>query len=213
MERAAAVLNDPDVSRRAHTVGIGLLVAGMLVLFGWPWVYGQFFDRSPQAREMKRLRAELAADPESLQTRLRLAELYRDAGGHRSARRLLESTVRLFPGEATVWYLLGMVYLDLGNTKRAEGALKEAARLNPDSSATYVGLGIAYRRSNRYEDAVQVLQEASRLNPDSAVIQDWLAESLEKTGLTEDAARARKEAARLRAEAEDKRMADKKAKE
>ena len=93
------------------------------------------------------------------------AEYYLSKGDPRSARSILEQSLRSDPRSSRTHYLLGRAYLELGDPENADGEIREALRLHPRFwDARSASAEISVKR-NRPEQAVAILEELLRENP------------------------------------------------
>lgn len=73
--------------------------------------------------------------------------------------------VRVNPGDAGSWALLGSAYARLNRYTEAVQAFQESARLDPDLDAAWFGLGVTYYELGRYANSAQAMERVVRMNP------------------------------------------------
>ncbi|PJJ60505.1 tetratricopeptide repeat protein [Hymenobacter chitinivorans] len=107
-------------------------------------------------------------DPQRLGARtyyVRLADLQEKLGDRAGVLDSYQEIIKLDPGNATAYRVLGTTYAAMQDSARARQHLRKALSLNPADSATYFGLGqLAYARQD-YARAVATYSQALRLNP------------------------------------------------
>ncbi|UOQ51779.1 tetratricopeptide repeat protein [Hymenobacter cellulosivorans] len=107
-------------------------------------------------------------DPQSRGARtyyVRLADLQEKLGDHAGVLASYREVLKLDPGNAMAYRVLGTTYAALQDSARARQHLQKALSLNPTDSVTYLGLGqLAYGRQD-YARAVGAYSQALRLNP------------------------------------------------
>jgi tetratricopeptide (TPR) repeat protein len=114
--------------------------------------------------------------PQDALVRVKLGELYRDAGRTADAIRLLREAVSLDPSIASYWNSLGMILGGSGDLAAAEQAFRDAiARDKTNAQYTY-NLGLALVRQNKRSDAAAEFQRTLTLDPKFAAARQRLAE-------------------------------------
>lgn len=123
----------------------------------------QQFDRAAE-----RLRAALAADPESGPAYYGLAfclwqtEKYREADG------AADEALRLQPDSANSYYIKGCVQASLEKYVEARRYLQRAVELDPEDSATYLALGHVLLELKLYPHARAAAVKALEYDPQTA---------------------------------------------
>jgi TolB-like protein/DNA-binding SARP family transcriptional activator len=81
------------------------------------------------------------------------------------ARELLQTAMRLDPGDATCRMAMGRWYVVTGEPEIGAEYCREAVTLNPNSVLAHFELGIALNAADRYEEALVRYDTARRLSP------------------------------------------------
>jgi adenylate cyclase len=81
------------------------------------------------------------------------------------ARELLQTAMRLDPGDATCRMAMGRWYVIAGEPEIGAEYCREAVTLNPNSVLAHFELGIALNAADRYEEALVHFDTARRLSP------------------------------------------------
>ena len=115
--------------------------------------------------------------PNDALVRVRLGELYRDAGDPGRAIALLQEAVRLDPETASYWNSLGMVLGGNNDLQDAEGAFREAVARNADNAQYAYNLGLVLERRGAKADANVWYRKALALNPRFTAPRDRLADT------------------------------------
>jgi tetratricopeptide (TPR) repeat protein len=128
-------------------------------------------------RRRNDLEAALARSPDLFWAAYDLAELYASRGEWSRAARKAERAVRIRPGEAAAWNVLGHLRIEasrfLGDAidrkalaERAREALVKAIKLDPALAEARYNLGLVARALGDSESAKASWREAVRLRPD-----------------------------------------------
>jgi adenylate cyclase len=83
----------------------------------------------------------------------------------KEARELLQTAMRLDPGDATCRMAMGRWYVIAGEPEIGAEYCREAVTLNPNSVLAHFELGIALNAADRYEEALIHYDTARRLSP------------------------------------------------
>jgi tetratricopeptide (TPR) repeat protein len=78
---------------------------------------------------------------------------------------LLESSVRIDPGEAYGYNALGIAYLEQADFAKAIPAFRDAAKRAPNWSYPLHNLALAYLEAGQAEDAIRSYQQAMKVTP------------------------------------------------
>jgi tetratricopeptide (TPR) repeat protein len=108
--------------------------------------------------------AELANDPNHVQSLMYLGDTYIQLNKPEQARPLLEKTLQLDPLQALAHLDLGIILSDAGENEKALKELEAAAKLKPDDVNVHWRLGRLYRSMGRKEEAKAEFDKASTLN-------------------------------------------------
>ncbi len=76
--------------------------------------------------------------------------------------------VKIQPGSAIAWSVLGVAYRDLEQYDQAIPAFQEALRIEPEDAGTWSALGTCYSSLNQYDQAIPAFREALRIDPEFA---------------------------------------------
>ncbi len=82
--------------------------------------------------------------------------------------------VKIQPGSAIAWSVLGVAYRDLEQYDQAIPAFREALRIDPEFAEAWSILGFVYGALNQYDQAIHALREALRIEPESVAVWDHL---------------------------------------
>jgi tetratricopeptide (TPR) repeat protein len=112
----------------------------------------------------KEFQAELANDPNHVQSMLYLADSHIQMNQPESALPLLEKVVKLDPSVSLAHLDLGIIYSDSGKNEDAMRELTLAAKLKPDEVNVHWRLGRLYRTLGKKDQAKAEFDKASSLN-------------------------------------------------
>ena len=118
--------------------------------------------RYPEAAS--EFKAELANDPDHIQSMLYLADTDMQLNQMEDARPLLEKVVRLAPSYALAHLDLGILYAEDGRKDDALRELTAAEKLNPSDVSVHWRLGRLYRAMGKKDEAKAEFDKASTLN-------------------------------------------------
>jgi tetratricopeptide (TPR) repeat protein len=102
---------------------------------------------------MKRLLALEQADPQLADTHTTLGEGYALQKDYAHAIPQLLTSIKLKPGDAAPYFILGSIELERGEVHQAIHSLELATKLNPDAKESHGLLASAYRKGRREPDA------------------------------------------------------------
>jgi len=105
----------------------------------------------------KALRSTIQLHPESLQARLRFAELLVDQKRHNEAETHIGKAIAIKKDDADAHYLLGLNLSRQGKSKDAAPAYREATRLKADFAEAHCNLGLALRDQGEFAEALKSL--------------------------------------------------------
>jgi protein O-GlcNAc transferase len=88
------------------------------------------------------------------------------AGHLPEAEQAYRRTLRIDPGQAQVWYLLGVACHGQGKVEEAVAGVREAARLRPDHAETHNHLGVLLAQLGKIDEAAECFHRALELRPD-----------------------------------------------
>jgi len=99
-------------------------------------------------------------NPELATPHVFLSRLSREEGDLGTARRELETAIRLEPGNAIALREMGLILFSAGNYELARRFFVRALNANPEDRASMGYLGCALARLNRVEEAQRFLSRA-----------------------------------------------------
>lgn len=115
---------------------------------------GQLFRFQGKATEAEReYRAELAIDPENLQSLIGMAGVDLEKGDSAEAAEFARRAIAGDAGSAEAHHLLGRVYLAEGDLHRSATELEIAKKLAPESAAVRAHLAMVYGKLGRAQEA------------------------------------------------------------
>jgi FkbM family methyltransferase len=118
---------------------------------------------------------------------LEAARRLHKAGDLTGAEPLYLEAVRLQPGNAQAWYLLGALRATAGRPAEAAEALRTAVAHGPDRADAHNHLGVALAAQGLYAEAAESFRRSLALRPDSAESRHNLGLALREMGRPEDA--------------------------
>jgi len=117
------------------------------------------------------LSAALASDPDNVNARLMLAELFIVTGDVDEARRMLEPLEQQQNTDPRVIAIAAKIALSSGETDRAIAELKRGVEAEPLNTATSIQLALALIGSGRQDEVAEVLESLEGLAPESTAFQ------------------------------------------
>ncbi|MEW6281237.1 MAG: tetratricopeptide repeat protein, partial [Candidatus Eremiobacterota bacterium] len=114
---------------------------------------------------VEQLMALLAADPNSVELHLRLAEVYQGAHSLELALRHLERVLDLAPEHPAAVVSTGRIFLKQGRHDQALARLEEAQRRNPDRPELLLGLAECYQAQYRFDEALDLYRRVAEVEP------------------------------------------------
>jgi len=155
------------------------------------------FIRTFRGRDGERGEADardaVAANPNSVQARLRYAQILYSRGKVEESRRELAAAAALDPFSAVVHTQIGEMAFAMDEQVEAERHLQRAIELDPQNAAPHVALGLVYREQDRDEEALRELETARRMRPDDPNVLGSLGSALVAVGRAEEAGRITEE--------------------
>lgn len=170
-------------SRKIDNRSLGRLVVLMViaailmaVTFGAYYYvdrYIRFGDKSPVEVEIENLEGIVLDNPQDLEARLSIAQLYYENGDYSKAIQYAEPVLTARPDDAAPLFLLGVVYGETGQLDAAVESLKHLAQIRRESpmaqadrllEASLYYLGANYVKLNRVDEAIEVLSEALEID-------------------------------------------------
>lgn len=112
-------------------------------------------------------RNALARAPDLVEALLPLAQALRQTGAPREAHMHLMRCAEAKPGNAQVFYTLGLVCDDMRDTAGAIAAYRRCLELQPDLPEAHVNLGLALQQTGEMKSAVQSYRKAIHLRADT----------------------------------------------
>jgi len=128
---------------------------------------GKLGDQETWAKGLAQanLHTAVELDPNLLEPRLVLAELYLEEKEPEKARKQIEGALKLAPGFLKTVALLGSLKLMEKDFKGAEEICKKVLEKKPDLSMWHARLGIVYSAMNRPAEALAAYRRALELDP------------------------------------------------
>jgi tetratricopeptide (TPR) repeat protein len=108
--------------------------------------------------EQEKIRKVRALD---LFTKARKAQLDKDL---KTAEEFYRQAIDIDPGDAMVYYNLGILYNATGRREKAEDAYRRAIELNPNYTKAYNNLGLILRWTQRHAEAEAAYRQALRVD-------------------------------------------------
>jgi tetratricopeptide (TPR) repeat protein len=150
--------------------------------------FEEFFDRDPvrgkvaialdhlragrKDEALDTLRTALRENADNVDALRLLAQLYwREDKQLSDAEALLRRAVRLAPGHAMAWTMLGGILQESNRHAESMECYQAAIRSDPSSAVAWSGMGIALSHAGDVEKAVEAFERAIALRPDSANVQ------------------------------------------
>ena len=127
---------------------------------------GVLFRQNRRAEARDIAGAALAADPESVEALLILAQCHSSDTDPFEALAAYDKVVALDPTIAEAHNNRGIILQKLGRSAEALASYDRAIALNPGLAQAWLGRGNALDRSKRYDEALLAYAQALRLSPD-----------------------------------------------
>jgi len=127
---------------------------------------GVLFQQNRQAEARDCAGAALAADPESVEALLILAQCHSNDTSLSEALAAYDKVIAVDPAIAEAHNNRGIILQRLGRSAEALAAYDQALALDPGQAHAWLGRGNALDRSKRYDDALPAYDQALGLAPD-----------------------------------------------
>lgn len=131
----------------------------------------------------KNLEAAVAINPDLLDVRVRLAEIYLIEKEEDKAEEQIREVYRLAPETEKTAMLATALKLVKGQKEEALMMLERLARNNPNHFRVHARLGLLYYSTGRYDKAVEVLKNAYAMEPSAWEWRYIRAASMKRPGL------------------------------
>jgi len=112
------------------------------------------------------LLAAITVDPQLIEARLKLTEIYIIEKNLKKAQEQIENLFRLSPPNLKIMTLLSGIKLLEGNTKAAEEILNIIIQQTPNYTPAFIRLGLLYHMTGKNEQAINLLKKAFEQRPD-----------------------------------------------
>jgi tetratricopeptide (TPR) repeat protein len=135
--------------------------------------YVRFGDKSPAQLEIEHLEVVVVANPQDLEARLTMAQLYYENGEYSKAIQHGEAVSKARPDEPAPLFLLGVAYSKAGQIDAAVEVLEHLADIRRESPMAQVDrvleaslyyLGANYIKLDQADQAIKVLSEALQID-------------------------------------------------
>ncbi len=150
-----------------------LLIAVAFGIYYYADRYVRLGDKSPVELEIEHLEEVVAGNPQDLEARLMLAQLYYENGEYLKALQNAETVSKSRPDDSASLFILGMAYSEAGQVEAAVDSLEHLAEIRRDSPMAQVDrvleaslyyLGVNYIKLDQADKAIQVLSEALHID-------------------------------------------------
>jgi tetratricopeptide (TPR) repeat protein len=109
-------------------------------------------------------------DRDSVDARVKRAEIYSESGKSEDAIRELEGVLQTAPQNAEAYRALGRAYEAAQQLKQAETAYRQAVQNQPADWYGHMLLGLFYYRQGRDAEAQKAWEDARKLTPDNEIV-------------------------------------------
>jgi tetratricopeptide (TPR) repeat protein len=137
---------------------------------------------------------ERKTNPSPLDTHLRMASVFAQAGQYNRATSELKTAMVVQPGSPRVYTAFGDLYRQRGMLDDAEKAYRKALLIEPKFMKAHDSLAAVLLRKGDGRRIIVALKEAVAVSPKSAARQVMLGKALLESGMTEEARKAFKHA-------------------
>lgn len=137
---------------------------------------------TPAQAEIKKLTRLVNKNPNSLQTRLKLAYSFQKAKQFEDAINQYNEVLKADPENPGALYNMAVIAWENEEGKEAVGLLSELLKKQPGHVLGSVKLGNIYIRQNKYEDALKVVDAAIREKPSVVELRMVRAKAFEAKG-------------------------------
>jgi len=131
----------------------------------------------------------VTAMPESLDTRLNLANAYLLAGEDQKVIEQCQEALNLDHESAAAYYLMGVAHLHLNQAEQAVQAFQQSQRIDPAVSALNFQLGLAQERLGHLDDAINNFETMLQFEPEHPSAHYQLSRLYQRANRAEEAAR------------------------
>lgn len=105
---------------------------------------------------------------------VQLGLVYLKAGGHEAAIRVFKNTLKQFPSDPRVLYLLAVSHQSGKDMEQAISAFEKVLKVSPDHKRTLFDLGALYERTGQFKKAEKTFQHLIKLDPENAMALNYL---------------------------------------
>jgi tetratricopeptide (TPR) repeat protein len=150
-----------------------LLIAVAFGVYYYSDRYVRIGDRSPVELEIEHLEEVVAGNPQDLDARLMIAQLYYQNGEYMKALQQAETVSKARPDDSASLFILGRAYSEAGQIEAAVESLQHLAEIRRESpmarvdrvlEASLYYLGVNYIKLNKADRAIVVLSEALEID-------------------------------------------------
>ena len=142
-------------------------------VFDWHYLDAVVLQRlARHAEAAARLEGALAASPDYLPARVKLAEALFEAGDLDESRRLFEALAREPAAEPAAEFGLGRIAAREGRHDAAIAHLQRAVALFPEWGAAHYALALSYRALGRRDEAQRALERHAQYGPRWPALED-----------------------------------------
>lgn len=117
-------------------------------------------------RTQQLLERSVQINPEDVECKLRLAQLYHYLTKYDDELRLIDEALKLDIHNAQAYFMKGMMFKEKGDTARALSSMQTAVEQDPDHYNAYIQLGVMYA-AKRNPIAESYYLNAIKINPSS----------------------------------------------
>jgi tetratricopeptide (TPR) repeat protein len=165
--------------RRAIWVVLAVLIAVVVAFVGY-YVWDRYVhlgDQSPLDLSIAPLEEAVREDPQNVEARVALAEVYLSAGQAQKALEQADQVLAKYPENHGALLIAGVAHVRLGQPEAAVEPLQRFVALRRDGpmaqadkalEAAYYFLGESYMKLNRPAEAIPVLEAALVISPADA---------------------------------------------
>ena len=122
-----------------------------------------------QIQQINALEQTVQANPEDMQSTLKLANLLNDSGFKDKAIDYYKKYLVSNPKDADVLVDIGSCYYSLGKYDNAEKEMKEALKYQPNHQIANLNLGIVLLAKGKNADAIDWWKKAVKINPSNEI--------------------------------------------
>lgn len=137
---------------------------------------------TPAQAEIKKLSRLVNKNPNSLETRLKLAYSFQKSKQFEEAINQYNEVLKADPENAAALYNLAVIAWESEDEREATGLLAELLKKHPGHVLGSVKMGNIYLRQKKYDDALKVADDAIREKPSVVELRIVRAKALEAKG-------------------------------